>query len=149
MTLSENTMIPEFDTFEVTPVFSVTNKLGFWRILNFCLPSEFLNEEVDIESHYKIFKEEFGYIKNEIRAQPYKTTSPDLGFQVSINHGSLMALPTLRIENPFVIMIHSPFELPGEETQKFFLVELDYDVFVVTPQLNKIDDTMIDMEPEE
>lgn len=52
-------------------------------------------------------------------------------------------------KNPFILMIHNPYELPTNDTQKYYENLIDYDTFFITPQLNTIDDTMIAMEPKE
>lgn len=79
------------------------------------------------------------------------TTSLELGIDTNFynsdhefdDEGKLKTQPN----DPLLLMIHSPYELPTLETQTFLVVDLEHDTFFVTPQLNKIDDTMMTMEP--
>lgn len=125
------------------PIFIVPTNLGRWcRIINFDDQKHFLP---DVVGGDRIFKYTFTWFDDNVPAnetRPYRTTSAELGVDAVVYHDNE---PKVRGNNPFLFMIHSPFELPTVETQKFLMVDMDDDRFLVTPQLNKIDDTMIGM----
>lgn len=138
-------------------------ELGLCRTVNFAEPADFLHEEVDgkriFQGIYDWNKELFpetGSIGSfsfepENETQPYMTTSVNLGFKTTMfydknkkrNQNRTMGI------NPGLLMIHSPFEFPKKGNQKFTISGLNKDTFWVTPQITKIDDSMIGMEPHE
>lgn len=132
--------------------FSVPTELGKCRMLNFCDRNKFLRDEAN---DGRVLGIGIVHQSNKLVAdnQPYTTTSLELGADLKIysldyeedDDENL----TPRSNDPFILMIHSPFEMPTRENQKFLIVDMDHETFFVTPQLNRIDDTMIDMEPHE
>lgn len=67
-------------------------------------------------------------------------------FKRSYRMGVLIDRGTI---TPFKLMIHSPYALPTKKDRQFQMVNMDYDTFWVTPQINTIDDSMIAMKPHE
>lgn len=129
----------------------VETELGLCRIVNFCKRNDLLRGEIDGNRTFTYVPAMFDDAHLENQTQPSMTASLELGFDAKI-----YALENRRLINrqhknrsPFILIIHSPYELPSSENQKFNAVLMDYDTFFVTPQLTTIDDTMIAMKPHE
>lgn len=131
------------------PIFVVSTELGMCRTLNFCDQNKFLQSEVDERRVFKYFFSNFDDRVPENQTRPYTTTSPERGMNVVVFHGHLGIASKNKVNNPFILMIHSPFELPTKKDQQYYMSDMDHDTFFVTPHLTKIDDTMIGMEPHE
>lgn len=120
---------------------------GQCRTVNFCEKKKFFESEVDDKRFYESHSWVVRTPENE--TQPFVTTSPERGLDASILYFDYRNDMRPKDKSSFILMIHSPLELPTESNQKFHLNDLDYDTFFVTPQLNTIDDTMIAMKPQE
>lgn len=120
------------------PIVTKRTDFGLCRIMNFCDRDSFFQDTVDKKGVLDpgVEPPTEGEFLNE--SQPYKTTSPELGVEAMISS-----------KNQFVLMIHSPFELPSKDNQMFHLPDKGHYTFFVTPQLNTIDDTMIKIKPQE
>lgn len=99
--------------------------------------------------NFPLFDDDYLYDMPENETQPLSTTSVNLGFTTAVVYDLSKTVPELKPINPLLLMIHSPFEVQTKENQKFFVVEMDYDTFFVTPQLTTIDDSMFGMRPHE
>lgn len=83
----------------------------------------------------------------ENETTPYNTSQLELGFETTVSSGYNKKDSNQTDGEPFILMIHSPFEMPTKENYKFFFADASYDTFYVTPQLNTIDGTLIEMDP--
>lgn len=128
----------------VIPTFVIPTEVGLCKSVNFCDQNLFLSDEVDKQRTFKYIYAWFDPDIPENETQPFMTTSLNLGLVVSVFQRNLRTLV-----DPFLLMIHSPFELPTKETQNFYMSGLDHDNFYVSPQLNTIDESMIGMQPHE
>lgn len=141
------------DNFELPNLVSRT-ELGICRTTNFC----------ELESFKRLLSAYFlsippDSIQPENQTQPYMTTAVAFGFDVMILPISLEQNGTgvggfnysalKNNTNPFILMIHSPYELPTKKTQTFYVSAVENDIYFITPQLEKIDDSMIGMDPHE
>lgn len=112
---------------------------------------EFLRPETfsaicNIESNDKVdeyWMSEDNFLEN--KTTPYMTTSFELGMDATVYNGVFYQ----KDSTPFSLMIHSPFELPTMDNQKFYYSDMSDDIFFITPQLHTIDDSMIGMKPHE
>lgn len=133
------------------PVFMASTELGKCKTLNFCDQKMFFRDEVfkgDRAFRLLVSKYEDDVPLNQ--TQPVMTTSSELGIEAVISrHQYNMETLKYSDSNSFILMIHSPFEVPTKANQKFYLTDLDSDLFSVTPQVNTIDDTMTGMKPHE
>lgn len=131
----------------------IPTELGLCRTTNFCDQKEFLQHEGRFSMELKLYSgiERVGAkIPEKMvinKTQPFTTNSVNLGFTATANNDDMY--DGKKMVDPFLLMIHSPFELPTEESQKFVISGFDFITFYVTPQLKTIDDTMIGMEPNE
>lgn len=124
--------------------------MGKCKTVNFCDSKNYLHDDVDDEKVLKLHFINFEhYEMTENETLPYKTTSLDLGIFVTVFYEDLDTKAIQQRKNSFVLIVHSPLELPSKSNQLFHMGGLDYDTFFVTPHLNTIDDTMIGMTPEE
>lgn len=125
-------------------------EFGRCKTINFSPQNNLLKDEVDGN---RIYKDSLtlleGRYSTKNLTQPYKTTSPELGITVVINHIDYKYTEVYEILNTFRLIIHSPFELPTKANQQFYITDLDDLAFWVTPQLNTIDDSMVNMKPHE
>lgn len=132
------------------PAIIVPTEFGLCRIVNFAEPENFLQSEVD---ERRIFQEVYNFYDDidpvDNGKQPLMTTSMNLGFSTMlVNNEQIGDFKKPDIDS-FLLMIHSPYELPTNENQKFIISDLDRYMFDVTPQLNRIDNSMIAMEAKE
>lgn len=130
------------------PIFVMLTELGLCRVVNFGLEEHFFHDQVDskrIYKHYEIRDNE--WLQN--RTLPLKTPSLELGIDVYIENDDFYTFYKTRGNSSYQLIIHSPFELPTKENQKFIVADMDYDTFWITPQLNTIEDSMIGMQPQE
>lgn len=133
----------------------VPTEIGLCKTFNFCKRHNFVQERVDegrvfvndTDNESEKFVNDPEDFFNE--TQPYKTSSRELGFDVTIYHADDEDEPDTLDHRSYILMIHSPFELPTKENHKFYLNDRDKFMFYVTPQLETVDDTMIDMDPHE
>lgn len=132
------------------PLIAVPTELGLCRTINFCDEKNYLRDNVEDK---RIFQGVVGIdledvTKPENETQPYMTSSVNSGFMaVAFKKGEKIRAQSPL--SPIQLSIHSPFEWPTKRNSWFTLVDMDYDTFWVTPQLDTIDDTMIAMEPQE
>lgn len=124
--------------------------IGFCKTFNILKAKDFFNDK-SVSSIWA--KRSKGQITNPLSKMknlsqyskkpiPLTTASKQLGLEIII---SFWANHT----GSFPIMIHSPHELPNENSQKFVLSYGDVVDFLITPQLKQIDDSLIGMKPEE
>lgn len=123
-------------------VYEMSLEIGKCKTVNFCDRKHFFQSTVDQNRITEYIERYRKKPKNE--TAPYKTTSTELGFRAQI-----LSYNMLKAANPFILLVHSPFELPTKDNVKFTMVDMDYDNFFVTPQLENIDDSKINMEPHE
>lgn len=132
------------DKYEL-PNFISRTELGTCRTTNFC----------ELESFESLLSNNVlsDGIPPENQTQPYMTNAVIFGFDIMIlpiahQSGDGPKYTALKNSpNPYILIIHSPYEMPTKKTQQFYVSDIEYDIFFVTPQLNKIDDSMIGMEP--
>lgn len=130
------------------PIFVMLTEVGLCRTVNFCFEENFLRDDVDnkrIFQYYQAYN--IDWLKGQ--TQPLKTYSPELGVETTIENNDFYTFFKTKGNSSYKLMIHSAFELPTKRNQIFYVADMDYDTFWVTPQLNTIDDTMISMDPEE
>lgn len=140
------------EQFAMTEIETMT-ELGLCRIANFCGRKKFLRDEV---YGARIFGEPYSYYSlpnlPENSTPPYMTTSKTLGFIASVFkriHSTETLMNLSATIKPFKLIIHDSFRLPTPDDRQFYMENMDYDTFWVTPQLNKIDDSLIGMKPQE
>lgn len=82
--------------------------------------------------------------------QPFKASQKDLGFEMQIFEGNILDFRPIVYENfGYDVGIHNPNEAV-DETALTFTVSLNQSyLFVVTPQLTTIDESLIPMSPNE
>lgn len=82
--------------------------------------------------------------------KPYSTRHKDLGLKMEIFEGGLrFSLNPVFHDLGFKVFVHHPFELP-DETNQYFTLSLNHSYMIfVKPQLKTIDDTLLDMSPQE
>lgn len=135
----------------VIPPFGIPTDQGQCRTINFCNQKKILRFGVNDAGIFELK----GWLKRVLKnqTQPFMTTSYELGFDASILYKDYRKIneSTLKLltKSTFILMVHSPFELPTKANQKQYLTDMDYDTFFITPQLNTIDGTMIGMKPYE
>lgn len=140
--------LDEFDL----PIDVVATELGTCRIVNLCKRNDLLRDKIDGNRTFGDTSWQLRQKYPENVTQPFMTTSSDLGMNVILTilkKNGYQTEPRPKGVNPFILMIHNPYELPTNQTQKYFENLMDYDTFFVTPQLNTIDDSMIAMKPKE
>lgn len=153
-TADVNVKVKWLESFD-SPVFLTATELGKCRTVNFCDPKLFFEPMVDDEQFFEYIDfddetdEEWKFYGTfpENQTTPYSTSQLELGFETTVYSGFNNKESNKKGGNSFILMIHSPFEPPTKETNKFFFGVASYDTFFVTPQLTTIDDTMIGMEP--
>lgn len=128
------------------PTFLVSTELGQCMIINFCDQKNFLRSGADEDGLFEYSPTPRDDNVPENQTRPYSTISIELGINAAISR----FFEASEIESPLalILMIHSPFELPTQETQKFYLSHIDFDTFFVSPLIDRIDDSMISMEPQ-
>lgn len=128
----------------------VATEIGLCRTVNFCDLNNYLVDDLADDRLFKFSYASYNleYVP-ENQTQPYMTNSLKSGFQVMAYYGHNEIEQKGTFIKPFVLMIHSPFEWPTRENQQFLMAGHDFNRFSITPQLNKIDDTMSGMEPHE
>lgn len=133
------------------PTFLISTEFGICKSVNFCDRKMFFSSEVDEKQISEYSPSKYPqYTKTpENQTQPYKTTSLEFGFFARVLHRKNLNQLEKIFTNPILLMIHSPFELPTKKSRQFTMVDMNFDNFIVTPQVEKIDDSMINMEPHE
>lgn len=127
----------------------VITELGWCRTINFCEQKSFLQADVEENRLFPSIEAEYDPYVPENYTPPFMTTLASQGMNVRIFRENEEMAPSLRNANTYLLMIHSPFEVPTRTNRRFQMVDMDYNSFYITPQLNKIDETMIGMEPKE
>lgn len=81
---------------------------------------------------------------------PYHTPRKDLGLDLQVFEGSTKYVVNRQYYNyGFKVFIHSPYEFP-DENLKYFTISLNQSyTLLITPQLRSIDDSLINMSPDE
>lgn len=134
------------------PANVIPTELGLCRTINFCDQKDYLRDDVDEERIFVDTVAEYYDVvfEPENETRPYMTNSINLGLTITAYYRDAKGLEArTKAIKPFMLIIHSPFEWPTRHNQRFTLVDMDYDIFWVTPQLNTIDDSMIAMDPQE
>lgn len=129
----------------------LTTELGVCKTANFCDQENFLHDEVDKDRIFQnlttdFFIWELREPKN--KTKPYMTTAESLGLRTTAFHNPYLFEDKNNVD-PFLMIIHSPFELLTENDQQFVVGGLDQDTFFITPQLNTIDESLFGMKPQE
>lgn len=80
----------------------------------------------------------------------YHTSHMDLGLEMDLFEGPNRLFSSHKYENfGFKIMVHSPYEVP-DETIHHYTISLNQSyLFFIKPQLKKIDESLIEMSPQE
>lgn len=79
--------------------------------------------------------------------KPFKTTNKDLGINGILLRPHVYQRDAPNVSDTFYFMFHSYAELPVENSQLFIMTSTDRISFLVTPQLKKIDESLIGMNP--
>lgn len=136
------------DDFYIPATYLLT-ELGICRTVNFAEPEIFLKSQVDVGRIFQgTYDDREGVAPFENETQPFMTTSVNLGLDNIVFYNEEIGKFKENGIPPFYLIIHSPYEYPTKENQIFLMSGIDYVTFVVTPQLNTIDESMIDMEPQ-
>lgn len=155
-TSNETETIMVFDRDAILPAVVVLTEMGLCRIFNLCAQENLLRNEADGARIFKGIYEHYYGEFNELPERyindtpPYKAKSENIEVRVKVEY-SEEKVESERQDSLFVdiflLVIHSPFELPIKASQQFYMSGDDYDNFFVTPQLDTIDDTMTEMDP--
>lgn len=82
--------------------------------------------------------------------KPMKTTNKDLGLEMKIIEGSRRFMEFRESFNVgYQLMVHSSYELPDETIPHFQLAINGSYIVYVKPHLTTIDDTLVNLTPEE
>lgn len=79
--------------------------------------------------------------------RPFKTTSKDLGINGALYRPYQFQRDAPKVNDTFYFMFHDYTELPIESSRQFILTATDGVSFLVTPQLKKIDESLVGMNP--
>lgn len=131
----------------VLPMIEVSTEVGLCRTVNFCGQNNFLRDEAYEERIFGNSHTNYDVDLPQNETPPYMTTTKNLG--AIARFSKLSIWHAFEPFTPFQLIIHSPHGLPTRNDQQFHMSKMDYDTFWVTPQLTRIDDTMIGMEPHE
>lgn len=144
-----------FMEFIDTPIYVISTEYGKCRVANFLDPKAFFHSKADEKQFFEYVEldddtdEDLKYNGSfpENQTTPYKTSSFELGFDITVYNGRYDKAFVDQDSKPFILMIHSPFGLPTKDSQRFYFADMSHDAIFITPQLNTIDDTMIGMKP--
>lgn len=80
----------------------------------------------------------------------FKTPNKALGIDALTYRGTFF-MPNLvgGSKKFFRVTFHTSYELPNENYQQFLITELESVMFLATPQIRLIDDSMLDLTPKE
>lgn len=79
--------------------------------------------------------------------KPFKTLHKKLGIDATLYRGIVHVDRIHSVKKLQRIIFHSPFEMPSENSQQFFLSEGDSVMFSITPQLKTIDESLLQLKP--
>jgi hypothetical protein len=74
-----------------------------------------------------------------------RTSSRNLGFDGFLYSGQWFFIDRSNQEGAYRIMFHPPHEIPSENSRQFFITLNEGVKFMITPQLKRIDDSLIQM----
>lgn len=130
-------------------------KLGRCMTFNSEITSKLFNiERAGIQFHYDRFFDAsdlvFDRFVPDLGNHLYHTSHTDLGLEMDLFEGTNHLFLKHKYENfGFKIMVHSPYEVP-DETVHYYTISLNQSyLFSIKPQLKNIDESLIEMSPQE
>lgn len=128
-------------------------KYGFCRTFNMLDNEEMFHDDSTAESFTAQEYQEIRFRKKKYQQlvddqlKPLKTTNKDLGINGVLFRPHQFQRDAPNVSDTFYFMFHSYAELPVASSRQFILTSTDRTSFLVTPQLKKIDESLIGMNP--